>query len=84
MRREKIPKMDFLLLLHSSSQLSTSEFNEALLQSPLIFSLSLSLQAQIKILNLMDKKEKAAQALQKKRSSLMELEAQIQKVGRLM
>ncbi|KAG5683354.1 hypothetical protein PVAND_012640 [Polypedilum vanderplanki] len=36
--------------------------------------------AQIKILNLMDKKEKTAQALQKKKSSLMELEAQIQKL----
>lgn len=38
------------------------------------------MQAQIKILNLMDKKEKTAQALTKKKSTLMELEAQAQKV----
>ena len=40
----------------------------------------LSIQAQIKILNLMDKKEKTSQALKKKKGSLMELEAQTQKV----
>jgi hypothetical protein len=38
------------------------------------------LQAQIKILNLMDKKEKTAQALTKKKNALMELEARYQKV----
>ncbi|CAO1399879.1 unnamed protein product [Diamesa hyperborea] len=36
--------------------------------------------AQIKILNLMDKKEKTSQALKKKKGSLMELEAQTQKL----
>lgn len=44
------------------------------------FSRFLSLQAQIKILNLMDRKEKTAQALKKKKSILMELETQAQKV----
>ena len=39
-----------------------------------------SMQAQIKILNLMDKKEKTALALKKKKSTLMEMEAQAQKV----
>lgn len=43
-------------------------------------SFSFSMQAQIKILNLMDKKEKTALALKKKKSSLMELKAQAQKV----
>ncbi|KAL7030466.1 hypothetical protein ACKWTF_006668 [Chironomus riparius] len=36
--------------------------------------------AQIKILNLMDKKEKATQALSKKKNALMELEARFQKL----
>jgi hypothetical protein len=40
-----------------------------------------SMQAQIKILNFMDKKEQTAQALTKKKSTLMELEAQAQKVS---
>lgn len=49
---------------------------------PFSFLVSLrSMQAQIKILNLMDKKEKTAQALKKKKSTLMELEAQAQKVS---
>jgi hypothetical protein len=39
------------------------------------------MQAQIKILNFMDKKEQTAQALTKKKSTLMELEAQAQKVS---
>lgn len=42
----------------------------------------LRLQAQIKILNLMDKKEKTAQALNKKKSTLKEMETQAQKVGK--
>lgn len=42
----------------------------------------LRLQAQIKILNLMDKKEKTALALKKKKSTLKEMETQAQKVGK--
>lgn len=44
------------------------------------FRFRISMQAQIKILNLMDKKEKTCQALKKKKSTLMELEAQARKV----
>lgn len=47
----------------------------------LFFSSRFSMQAQIKILNFMDKKEQTAQALTTKKSTLMELEAQAQKVS---
>ena len=61
----------------------STEFNGLFLfihtQAPLFLFLPL-LQAQIKILNLMDKKEKTAQALSKKKNALMELEARFQKV----
>lgn len=76
-RREKILKMDFFLplwnLFFLSRQLPSFHFN--------ISSFSfLSLQAQIKILNLMDRMEKTTQALMKKKSTLMELEVRAKKV----
>jgi hypothetical protein len=76
------PLSPFSFLLRTKGK--TSEFNGPPpllhIHSPLFFFSFFPFQAQIKILNLMDRKEKTAQALVKKKSSLMELEVQAQKV----
>lgn len=69
--------LPFRTLQTKRKKLPSSMGRSFFTHSPLFFFL---FQAQIKILNLMDRKEKTAQALVKKKSSLMELEVQAQKV----